>query len=122
MDASLIVAIALNDDDSDQSVNYSATSSFERFVHAVTAAEHTSAQLDIAAPDYRSTVEMKDGSNHSFSFLIVGNNTGLYIKSGDYGHYRLPDASKEELLKLFQPAGKQYEIEKYAGAGYFCRK
>lgn len=115
MDARHIVAIALNDDDSDQSVNYTATSSFERFVHAVAAAEYTSAQLDITAPDYRSTVKMKDGSSQTFSFWIVGSNVGLMVKSGQNGHFRLPEASKQELLNLFESSEQEPEIEKYAG-------
>lgn len=114
LEATNIVSITLKEED-DPLVELTEASSLDRFVGAIAAAEYTTAQLDIAAPDYGATVEMNDGSNHRFSFWIVGSNTGLFTKSGENGHYRLPDASKEELLKLFQPADKEQEIEKYAG-------
>ncbi|MEK4193407.1 hypothetical protein NYE59_10065 [Paenibacillus sp. FSL L8-0323] len=78
------------------------TSSFERFVQAITTAEYDRGQLDIAPSDYRTTVNMKDGISYEFSFWIVGSNNGLLIKSGQMGHYRLSDTSKKDLLDLFQ--------------------
>lgn len=104
MNAGNIVSITLKEDDK-QSVKITEASSFI-FVQAITAAEFDTGQLDIAAPDYGTTVEMKDGTSHKFSFWIIGGNTGLFIKSGQNGHYRLPDASKKDLLELFQSASK----------------
>ncbi|MCQ6560988.1 hypothetical protein [Paenibacillus mendelii] len=85
---------------------------FSRFVQAIAAAEHDMAKLDIAAPDYGATVEMKDGTSYSFSFWVTGGNTGLMIISGQNGHYRLPEASKQDLLDLFQSVTKELQAEK----------
>lgn len=82
-------------------------SSFERFVQAITTAEYDRGQLDIASSDYSTTVNMKDGISYEFSFWIGGSNSGLLIKSGQMGHYRLSDTSKKiywtcfnQLLKI----------------------
>jgi hypothetical protein len=45
---------------------------------------------------------MKDGISDEFSFWIAGSNSGLFIKSGQMGHYRLSDTSKKDLSDLFQ--------------------
>ncbi|OMD80142.1 hypothetical protein [Paenibacillus odorifer] len=81
-------------------------SSFERFVQAITTAEYDRGQLDIAPSDYSTTVNMKDGISYEFSFWIGGSNSGLLIKSGQMGHYRLSDTSKKDLLDLFQSTFK----------------
>ncbi|WP_340034234.1 hypothetical protein [Paenibacillus sp. FSL H3-0302] len=81
-------------------------SSFERFVQAITTAEYDRGQLDIASSDYSTTVNMKDGISYEFSFWIGGSNSGLLIKSGQMGHYRLSDTSKKDLLDLFQSTFK----------------
>lgn len=44
------------------------TSSFERFVQAITTAEYDRGQLDIAPSDYRTTLNMKDGISYELSF------------------------------------------------------
>lgn len=103
LDEKNIKSITLEVDDK-QSVKITEASSLERFVKAILTAEYTTSQLDIAAPDYKSTVEMKDGTSEGFSFWVVGGINGLFIKSGKNGHYRLPDDSKKELLNLFQSA------------------
>ncbi|OMD33848.1 hypothetical protein [Paenibacillus odorifer] len=81
-------------------------SSFERFVQAITTSEYDRGQLDIAPSDYSTTVNMKDGISYEFSFWIGGSNSGLLIKSGQMGHYRLSDTSKKDLLDLFQSTFK----------------
>ncbi|GGD89591.1 hypothetical protein [Paenibacillus nasutitermitis] len=101
IEARNIASITLTEKDS-ESVTLTETSSFERFVQATTGAEYDESKLDIAAPDYGATVEMKDGTNHQYSFWIVGDNTGLFTKSGQNGYYRMADASKKDLLDLFK--------------------
>jgi hypothetical protein len=99
MDKSKIVSITIKDD-VNKSVKITQALSFDRFVQAVTAAEYDSGQLDIGPPDYRSTVEIKESTSQEFLFWLTGANTGLFTKAGQNGHYRLPDASKKDLLNL----------------------
>lgn len=94
LDAQNIVSINLIEEDQPVTT-ISEASSLERFVQAITAAEYDKGQLDIAPSDYRTTVNMKDGISYEFSFWIVGSNSGLLIKSGQTGHYRLSDISKK---------------------------
>ncbi|MEK4235865.1 hypothetical protein [Paenibacillus sp. FSL H7-0714] len=103
LDAQNIVSINLIEKDQPVTT-ISEASSLERFVQAITTAEYDKRQLDIAPSDYRTTVNMKDGISYEFSFWIVGSNSGLLIKSGQMGHYRLSDISKKDLLDLFQAA------------------
>lgn len=81
----------------------------ERFVEAIHTAEYDRALLDIAAPDYVATVELEDSEGEKFSFWIKGEYDGLFIKSGQNGHYRLPGTAKVALLNLFQPDEQQSE-------------
>lgn len=106
LDAQNIVSINLIEEDQPVTT-ISEASSLEHFVQAITAAEYDKAQLDIAPSDYRTTVNMKDGISYEFSFWIVGSNSGLLIKSGQMGHYRLSDISKKDLLDLFQSTVKE---------------
>ncbi|HBS45278.1 MAG TPA: hypothetical protein DEA91_13935 [Paenibacillus sp.] len=106
LDAQNIVSINLIE--KDQPVTTISEASFlERFVQAITTAEYDKGQLDIALSDYRTTVNMKDGISYEFSFWMVGSNSGLLIKSGQMGHYRLTDISKKDLLDLFQSTVKE---------------
>lgn len=106
LDAQNIVSINLIEKDQPVAT-ISEASVFKRFVQAITAAEYDKGQLDIAPNDYRTTVNMKDGISYEFSFWIVGSNSGLLIKSGQMGHYRLSDTSKKDLLDLFQSTVKE---------------
>lgn len=106
LDAQNITSVNLIEKDQPVST-ISEASSFERFVQSITTAEYDRGQLDIAPSDYRTTVNMKDGISYEFSFWIVGSNSGLLIKSGQMGHYRLSDTSKKDLLDLFQAAYKK---------------
>lgn len=76
---------------------------------AIHTAEYDSAKLDIAAPDYEAIVEMKNKENEKFSFWIKGENQGLFTKSGQNGHYKLPETEKAVLLHLFQTNDQQTE-------------
>lgn len=109
LDAQNIVSINLIEEDQPVTT-ISEASSLEHFVQAITAAEYDKGQLDIAPSDYRTTVNMKDGISYEFSFWIVGSNSGLLIKSGQMGHYRLSDISKKDLLDLFQSTVKEDKI------------
>lgn len=109
LDAQNIVSINLIEKDQ-PATTISEASSLERFVQAVTTAEYDKGQLDIAPSDYRTTVNMKEGISYEFSFWIVGSNSGLLIKSGQTGHYRLSDISKKDLLDLFQSTVKEDKI------------
>lgn len=109
LDAQNIVSINLIEEDQPVTT-ISEASSLEHFVQAITAAEYDKAQLDIAPSDYRTTVNMKDGTSYEFSFWIVGSNSGLLIKSEQTGHYRLSDISKKDLLDLFQSTVKEDKI------------
>lgn len=83
--------------------------SFDEAVHS---AEYDSSKLDIAEPDYVATVEAEDKEGEKFSFWIKGENDGLFIKSGQNGHYRLPGTEKAALLQLFQSDNQQIEPNK----------
>ncbi|MEK4297153.1 hypothetical protein [Paenibacillus sp. FSL R5-0914] len=109
LDAQNIVSINLIEEDQPVTT-ISEASSLEHFVQVITAAEYDKGQLDIAPSDYRTTVNMKDGISYEFSFWIVGSNSGLLIKSGQMGHYRLSDISKKDLLDLFQSTVKEDKI------------
>ncbi|WP_449602694.1 hypothetical protein [Paenibacillus sp. Marseille-Q9583] len=106
LDAQNIVSINLIEKDQPVTT-ISEASSLERLVQAITTAEYDKGQLDIAPSDYRTTINMKDGISYEFSFWIVGSNSGLLIKSGQMGHYRLSDISKKDLLDLFQSTVKE---------------
>ncbi|OMD35221.1 hypothetical protein [Paenibacillus odorifer] len=106
LDAQNIASINLIEKDQPVST-ISEASSFERFVQAINTAEYDRGQLDVAPSDYRTTVNMKDSISYEFNFWIVGSNSGLLIKSGQMGHYRLSDTSKKDLLDLFQAALKK---------------
>lgn len=79
----------------------------ERFVEAIHTAEYSIAQLDIAAPDYTAVVATKDGEVENFSFWLKGEHEGLFIKSGQNGHFKLSATSKTALLDLLQPKEQQ---------------
>lgn len=81
--------------------------SFEGFAQAITTAEYDRGQLDIAPRDYGVNVVMEDGTSEAFSVWILGANTGLFTKSGQSGHYRLSDNSKNDLLDLFKTPIKE---------------
>lgn len=83
----------------------------ERFNKAIHTAEYDNAKLDIAAPDYEVTVELKSKENEKFSFWIMGNNNGLFTKSGVNGHYKLSETDKAALLTLFQSTEQQVESD-----------
>ncbi|MFX3633229.1 MAG: hypothetical protein ACE3L7_15195 [Candidatus Pristimantibacillus sp.] len=82
----------------------------EFFDEAIHTAEYDSAKLDIVEPDYLAVVESEDSKDIKFSFWIKGENDGLFIKSGQSGHYRLPGTAKAALLNLFQPNEQQSEL------------
>ncbi|XEC94186.1 hypothetical protein AB6A23_23170 [Paenibacillus tarimensis] len=90
-----------------KSVQITEIKAIESFVQAANAGEYDQGKLDIAPPDYGATVEFNNGNSLTFSFWIEDENTGLFMISGVAGHYRLPEASKNGLLELFQS-----EIEK----------
>lgn len=75
--------------------------SIQRFVEAIHTAEYDRGQLDISAPNYVAVVTLEDGENLQFSFWIKGVNTGLFMMSGQEGHYRLPETAKIVLADLF---------------------
>jgi hypothetical protein len=106
LDAQNIVSIHLIEKEQPVTT-ISEASSFERFVQAITTAEYDRGQLDIAPSDYRTTLNIKDGISDEFSFWIAGSNSGLFIISGQMGHYRLSDTSKNDLLDLFQATLKK---------------
>ncbi|OMD86843.1 MULTISPECIES: hypothetical protein [Paenibacillus] len=83
----------------------------ERFNKAIHTAEYDNAKLDIAAPDYEAIVELKNKENEKFSFWIMGNNNGLFTKSGVNGHYKLSETDKTALLTLFQSNEQQVESD-----------
>lgn len=83
----------------------------ERFNKAIHTAEYDNAKLDIAAPDYEAIVELKNKENEKFSFWIMGNNNGLFTKSGVNGHYKLSETDKAALLTLFQSNDQHVESD-----------
>ncbi|MGI2295986.1 hypothetical protein [Paenibacillus sp. GXUN7292] len=81
----------------------------EQFAEAIHSAQFDSGQLDIKAPDYVATVQLEDSEGDIFSFWIKGEHEGLFTKSGQNGHYRLPGTAKAALLALFQSDEQQAE-------------
>lgn len=94
-----------------ESITITDNNLIEQFNEAIHTAEYDSAKLDIAAPDYEATVELKNKENEKFSFWIKGENNGLFTKSGQNGHYKLPETKKVVLLDLFQPNEQQVEAD-----------
>ncbi|OME64710.1 hypothetical protein BSK65_27310 [Paenibacillus odorifer] len=94
-----------------ESITITDNNLIEQFNEAIHTAEYDSAKLDIAAPDYEATVELKNKENEKFSFWINGENNGLFTKSGQNGHYKLPETKKVVLLDLFQPNEQQVEAD-----------
>ncbi|KAA1186502.1 hypothetical protein [Paenibacillus sp. B2(2019)] len=97
--------------DSGESMTITDNNLIEQFNEAIHTAEYDSAKLDIAAPDYEATVEMKNKENEKFSFWIKGENHGLFTKLGQNGHYKLLETKKVVLLDLFQPNEQQVEAD-----------
>jgi len=94
-----------------ESITITDNNLIEQFNEAIHTAEYDSAKLDIAAPDYEATVELKNKENEKFSFWINGENNGLFTKSGQNGHYKLPETKIVVLLDLFQPNEQQVEAD-----------
>lgn len=94
-----------------ESITITDNNLIEQFNEAIHTAEYDSAKLDIAAPDYEAIVELKNKENEKFSFWILGKNNGLFTKSGQNGHYKLPETKKVVLLDLFQPNEQQVEAD-----------
>ncbi|WP_339271376.1 hypothetical protein [Paenibacillus sp. FSL R5-0470] len=94
-----------------ESITITDNNLIEQFNEAIHTAEYDSAKLDIAAPDYEATVELKNKDNEKFSFWIKGENSGLFTKLGQNGHYKLPETKKVVLLDLFQPNEQQVEAD-----------
>ncbi|AIQ24021.1 hypothetical protein NSQ90_14690 [Paenibacillus sp. FSL H7-0737] len=110
IDLSSVNSITIQND-SGESMTITDNNLIEQFNEAIHTAEYDSAKLDIAAPDYEATVEMKNNENEKFSFWIKGENSGLFTKSGQNGHYKLPETKKVVLLDLFQPNEQQVEAD-----------
>ncbi|MEK3747604.1 hypothetical protein NYE25_05105 [Paenibacillus sp. FSL E2-8871] len=94
-----------------ESITITDNNLIEQFNEVIHTAEYDSAKLDIAAPDYEATVELKNKENEKFSFWIKGENNGLFTKSGQNGHYKLPETKNVVLLDLFQPNEQQVEAD-----------
>lgn len=72
-----------------------------QFTQSISKAQYDYAQLDIKAPDY--TASIKTNSERvQLSFWLEGSSTGLIVKEGEAGHYRLSDEAKNALLELFK--------------------
>ncbi|MEK4295584.1 hypothetical protein [Paenibacillus sp. FSL R5-0914] len=110
IDLSSVNSITIQND-SGESMTITDNNLIEQFNEAIHTAEYDSAKLDIAAPDYEATVELKNKENEKFSFWINGENNGLFTKSGQNGHYKLPETKKVVLLDLFQPNEQQVEAD-----------
>ncbi|MEK3660299.1 hypothetical protein NSQ29_12090 [Paenibacillus sp. FSL F4-0236] len=110
IDLSSVNSITIQND-SGESMTITDNNLIEQFNEAIHTAEYDSAKLDIAAPDYEATVELKNKENEKFSFWIKGENNGLFTKSGQNGHYKLPETKKVVLLDLFQPNEQQVEAD-----------
>lgn len=93
IDLSSVNSITIQND-SGESMTITDNNLIEQFNEAIHTAEYDSAKLDIAAPDYEATVELKNKENEKFSFWINGENNGLFTKSGQNGHYKLPETKK----------------------------
>lgn len=109
IDLSSVNSITVQNDGG-ESMTITDNNVIELFTEAIHTAEYDSAKLDIAAPDYEATVELKNKENEKFSFWIVGEN-GLFTKSAQNGHYKLPETEKVVLLNLFQPNDQQAETD-----------
>ncbi|KTD86760.1 hypothetical protein [Paenibacillus etheri] len=109
IDLSSVNSITVQND-SGESMTITDNNVIELFTEAIHTAEYDSAKLDIAAPDYEATVELKNKENEKFSFWIMGEN-GLFTKSAQNGHYKLPETEKVVLLNLFQPNDQQAETD-----------
>ncbi|WHY16808.1 hypothetical protein QNH28_14815 [Paenibacillus sp. G2S3] len=96
---------------SGESITITDSNLIEQFNEAIHTAEYDSAKLDITASDYEATVELKNKENEKFSFWIMGESNGLFTKSGQNGHYKLPETKKAVLLDLFQPNEQQVEAD-----------
>lgn len=94
-----------------ESITITDSNLIEQFNEAIHTAEYDSAKLDITASDYEATVELKNKENEKFSFWIMGENNGLFTKSGQNGHYKLPETKKVVLLDLFQPNEQRVEAD-----------
>lgn len=110
IDLSTVNSITVQNDGG-ESMTITDNNVIELFTEAIHTAEYDSAKLDIAAPDYEATVELKNKEKEKFSFWIVGENNGLFSKSGQDGHYKLPETEKVVLLNLFQPNDQQAETD-----------
>ncbi|HBS47516.1 MAG TPA: hypothetical protein DEA91_29180 [Paenibacillus sp.] len=110
IDLSSVHSITIQND-SGESMAITDNNLIEQFNEAIHTADYDSAKLDIAAPDYEATVEMKNKGNEKFSFWIKGENHGLFTKSGQNGHYKLPETEKVVLLHLFQSNEQQVEAD-----------
>lgn len=110
IDLSSVNSITIQND-SGESMTITDNNLIEQFNEAIHTAEYDSAKLDIAAPDYEATVEMKNKENEKFSFWIKGENHGLFTKLGQNGHYKLSETKKVVLLDLFQPNEQQVEAD-----------
>jgi hypothetical protein len=110
IDLSSVNSITIQND-SGESITITDNNLIEQFNEAIHTAEYDSAKLDIAAPDYEAIVELKNKENEKFSFWILGENNGLFTKSGQNGHYKLPETKKVVLLDLFQPNVQQVEAD-----------
>ncbi|MEK4350799.1 hypothetical protein MKX41_08130 [Paenibacillus sp. FSL R5-0475] len=110
IDLSSVNSITIQND-SGESITITDNNLIEQFNEAIHTAEYDSAKLDIAAPDYEATVELKNKDNEKFSFWIMDENHGLFTKLGQNGHYKLPETKKVVLLDLFQPNEQQVEAD-----------
>ncbi|MEK3982804.1 hypothetical protein MHB77_05350 [Paenibacillus sp. FSL K6-3166] len=110
IDLSAVHSITIQND-SGESMTITDNNLIEQFNETIHTAEYDSAKLDIATPDYEAIVEMKNKENAKFSFWISGENNGLITKSGQNGHYKLPETEKAVLLHLFQSNDQQAETD-----------
>ncbi|MBY3620881.1 hypothetical protein HGO21_15110 [Acinetobacter sp. CUI P1] len=94
-----------------ESITITDSNLIEQFNEAIHTAEYDSAKIDITASDYEATVELKNKENEKFSFWIMGENNGLFTKSGQNGHYKLLETKKVVLLDLFQPNEQRVEAD-----------
>ncbi|MDF2815350.1 MAG: hypothetical protein K0Q81_1550 [Paenibacillus sp.] len=84
-----------------QSVTKTDSASIERLIKAIKETKFSTGQLDIAGADYTVTVELKDGTKRTYSWWLGEKYTGLMTVTDQVGHYKLPEATKQDLLKLF---------------------
>jgi hypothetical protein len=84
-----------------QSVTLTDAASIERLIKAIQETKYSTGQLDISGADYTVTVELKDGTSRVYSWWLKGKYTGLMTVSGQVGHFKLPETTKQDLLKWF---------------------